>query len=155
APYQGKDAAATLARTVSEPPPPLRDVRRELSPALEQVVLRGLGRQREERWRDLEELQQALLRFAPGQMRPAGFAVRLAALILDARWYCLAGFVVTLVAIKWWGLGAPGYLLPVLTMRLLQFVPLWFLEGWYGWTPGKWLLHLRVCTRRDGDPPGL
>ncbi len=155
APYQGKDAAATLARTVSEPPPPLRSLRRDVSPALEKVVLRGLGRQREERWRDLEELRQALLRFAPGELQPAGFAVRLGAFVLDFPWFFLLGALLNFATAQWWGQTAPRYILPVLAMRLAQFVPWWFLDGWLGWSPGKWLLHLRVCTPAGGDPPGL
>ncbi|HZY89400.1 MAG TPA: serine/threonine-protein kinase, partial [Gemmataceae bacterium] len=68
APFQGGDAAAVLARTVADPVPPLRARRPEVPAALERVVLRGLERDRQRRWRDLDELRAALLPFAPGRL---------------------------------------------------------------------------------------
>ena len=50
-------------------------------------------------------------------------------------------------------LGTPGPI--VRGIHALELLPWWLLEGWFGWSPGKWLLHLRVCTPASGDPPGL
>src|SRR6185437_3411393 len=55
APFQTDDAMATLARIVSDDPPPMRSVRPDLPPALDKVVLRGLDRDRKRRYRDLDE----------------------------------------------------------------------------------------------------
>src|SRR5262249_522647 len=64
APFESDgDPAATLARTVTDPPRPMRTFRPELPRALDEVVLRGLARSRRQRWHDLEELRQALLPF--------------------------------------------------------------------------------------------
>src|SRR5206468_2040910 len=83
APFEGSDAASTLARIVSDPPPPLRDQRPEVSAELERVVLRGLERQAERRWQTLEELRTALLPFVPGKMSFGSTGIRLAAHMID------------------------------------------------------------------------
>src|SRR5262249_17329172 len=83
APFQTTDAAATLARIVADDPPPMRSLRREISPALDRVVLRGLERDRKKRWRSLEEFRRALLPFAPGQLNLAGLTARFTAYLLD------------------------------------------------------------------------
>src|SRR5262249_15746535 len=68
APFQSDNAAVTLARIASDPPPSLRTLRPELSPALDAVVLRGLERDRKRRWRDLDGFAQALRPFLPGRL---------------------------------------------------------------------------------------
>ncbi len=59
APFDGGDAAATLARTVSDPARPMRRLRPELDPDLDEVVLRGLERDRGRRWRSLVDFRAA------------------------------------------------------------------------------------------------
>ncbi|HYT92820.1 MAG TPA: protein kinase [Gemmataceae bacterium] len=152
-PFQGKDPAATLARTVSERPPPPRRLRPELSPALEKIVLRGLERDRADRWRDLEELRQALLPFAPGRLVPAGIGARLGAFIIDfllllQLW---AIFLILITGVPGKVPGDPRNLL----LHLLEFLPFGLMEGRWGWTPGKRLLRLRVCGLTGVDPPGV
>ena len=82
-PFFGSNASATLARIVSEPPPSLRSIRPELSQALEQVVLHGLERDRDQRWPDLETFRQALLGLVPAPLSLGGMGRRLAAYALD------------------------------------------------------------------------
>jgi hypothetical protein len=152
APFHGKDPAATLARTVSERPPPLRSLRPELSRALERVVLRGLERDRADRWRDLEEFRQALLPFAPGRMAPAGLGPRLAAFLID---FLLVIPLWTLLVIGFLGvLGISPRNARALVIAV-QLLPVVLLEGIWGWSPGKGLLRLRVVTATSTDPPGL
>ncbi len=152
APFHGKDAAATLARTVSERPPSLRALRPGLSRALERVVLRGLERDRDDRWRDLEEFRQALLPFAPGRLAPAGPGPRLAAFLIDS---LLAIPLWTLLGIALLGvLGFSAFNAPALVLAV-QLLPVALLEGIWGWSPGKGLLRLRVVTAGGTDPPGL
>src|SRR5262249_53689380 len=83
APFQSGDAAATLARIVADEPPPLRSVRPDVPAPLDQIVLRGLARDRGERWDNLEEFRRALVPFAPGNLTAAGPGVRFAALLID------------------------------------------------------------------------
>ncbi len=71
APYQHESITATLAKAVSEPPPPIRPRRPDVPLELERVVLRGLERDRERRWQSLEELDDALRSQLPANQRPA------------------------------------------------------------------------------------
>src|SRR5205085_11420786 len=63
APFQGSDAAGTLARIVADDAPPLTGV----PPDLDVVVRRGLARDRQQRFPDLDEFRLALLPFLPGR----------------------------------------------------------------------------------------
>src|SRR5437763_13204171 len=82
-PFYGTNTAATLARIVTDPPPPLRSLRPELSPALERVVLRGLERDRARRYPDLEAFRQALVGLVPEPLSSEGMAKRVFAYLID------------------------------------------------------------------------
>jgi len=62
APHEATSLTASLARAMSEPAPPLRSKGVNVAPALERAVLKGLARDREGRWPELELLQRALER---------------------------------------------------------------------------------------------
>ncbi|MDW8264249.1 MAG: hypothetical protein RMJ52_02840, partial [Gemmataceae bacterium] len=94
--------AATLARIVSEPPPPLRCVRPGLSPALERVVLRGLQRDRDQRWRDLAEFRRALQALLPGHLSFGGLSARLGAFLRAWRSFLLWLPVALLLMLAAW-----------------------------------------------------
>src|SRR5262249_23239911 len=151
---EGKDAAATLARTVSERPPRPRSLRPGLPRALERAVLRGLERDRDNRWRDLEEFRQALLPFTPGRLAPAWPGPRLRAFLID----CMLALALfsrpVLLPLGWANREDIGDVRLIL-MRVAELLPLALLEGLCGWSPGKWLLRLRVVTAAGTDPPGL
>jgi hypothetical protein len=156
APHETKDAAATLARIVSDDAPSMRTFRPELSDTLDDVVLRGLERQRERRWRNLGELRDALLPFVPGQMSIAGMGMRFGAYLLDT-WAILFPLETALVIPATELFRAP---VPQLWVASLMRVPVMLayfglLEGFWGWSPGKRLLGLRV-RRADGSAmPGI
>lgn len=159
APFQGGDAASTLARIVSDPAPPMRTLRPELPEPLDAVVLRGLERQRERRWRSLAEFREALLPFVPGQMSRGSLGIRFAAFAID--WILLK---VVGSALGWTMLlsGMLNTQDPTVGFRpLLQVISTipWFLcfalpEGLSGTSLGKWLLRLRVRTTK-GERPSL
>jgi serine/threonine protein kinase len=102
APFQSDNAAVTLARIASDPPPSLRTLRPELSPALDAVVLRGLERDRKRRWRDLDEFAEALRPFLLGRLSLAGLGVRFGALALDYGSLMLSSWPLTIL---WIALG--------------------------------------------------
>ena len=58
-PFQADDAAAVLAKIVSEAPTPLRTLRPDVPAALEAAVMRGLEHDRDRRWQDLGRLRKA------------------------------------------------------------------------------------------------
>jgi hypothetical protein len=152
APFEGADGATLVARVVSEPAPPPRALRPDLPPALEAVVLRGLERQRERRFQDLDELRAALLPLLPGQLTIAGVGLRLGAYCLDALLFMPFG-----MAVGFWA--AAGGVLPPLPVYLMLVLSTafyhWLGDGLWGGALGKRLVGLRVWRATGCEPSGL
>jgi hypothetical protein len=152
APFQHADGASVIARVVTEPPPSPRLLRSDLSPALEQVVLRGLDRQRERRYQNLDELRQALLPLLPGKLTGAGLGLRLGAYFLDVVPFSVYGQLLYLLMqhgkdeVSWFFFVA---------LLLPQFLYFWLTEGVWGCTLAKRLFRLRVTRAWNCEPPGL
>jgi uncharacterized RDD family membrane protein YckC len=162
APFQGDDPAATLARIVCDPPPPMRSLRPELPEALDQVVLRGLERDRKRRWHSLDELEAALRPFLPGKLSFVGLGVRFGAYWIDSFLLTLMTVAVTLSLTGFRGDWGPftqsrleaqlGYqLLAALLFLGYYAVP----EAFWGWSLGKRFLGLRVVRASGGERIGL
>jgi hypothetical protein len=155
APFQTGDTMATLARIVSEPPPPLRSLRPEIPRALDKVVLRGLERDRRRRWRSLDDFRKALVPFLPAEPSIAGMGLRLVAYSLDyLAIVCMATLLYFAALVHC--ADRPLWILLQEASDLLAGV-LYFgvLEGIWGWSLGKRLLRLRVGTATGNQPPGL
>lgn len=165
APHQTGDAAATIARIVADPPPPLRTVRPEIPRALDRVVLRGLERDRKKRYRDLEEFRKALFRFLPARPSLGDTGVRFTAWVVD--WVLLIPAIFVLGALANLVLGTvkkllvggvatatvdPGQLFGSTLIALLYFG---VSEGLWGCTLGKRWFGLRVCQPGSIRPPGV
>jgi hypothetical protein len=152
APFHGSDPAATVARIVCDPPPSMRSLRPELPEALDQVVLRGLERDRNRRWHNLDAFESALRPFLPGKLSLVGLGVRFGAYLIDTfLLHLLSSAVIWPVAWLRGDLAAFtqtnqldtqfGYQLFVALTFLTYFaVP----EGFWGWSLGKRFLGLRV-----------
>ncbi len=166
-PFEAGDAAATLAKIVSEPPTPLRKHRPDLPASLVQVVLRGLERDRDRRYPDLSRFREALLPFVSDRLRLADMALRVSAFFLDT---LIIVAIQTLIISTLIRGGRPvegpfgqiGLLVGQFTPVLLVVERLVFLayfagfEGLWGWSPGKRLTGLRVRrVEGGGGPPGL
>ena len=162
APFAGGDAAATLARTVSEVAPPMRRVRPELDPALDAVVLRGLERDRGRRWRSLAEFKAALAPFLPGPLPVANLGIRFVAYLLDSLilllLYAILAIVLGRVVVHAGParfettIGTPPEQGLPLMVDVVYFV---LLEGLWGASLGKRLLRLRVRRVSTNTRPGL
>lgn len=162
APFQHYEAEAAMARIVSEQAPSIRDERPEISRALDQVVLRGLERDPQKRWRTLDEFRAALLPFAPGQLSIAGLGLRIVAYVIDLTLLLALGAVLAFFRLHFGSIvesvhhGARFYarLFSMIqtVLWLIYFVPM---DGLLGWTPGKRLTRLRVWSADSPEPPGL
>jgi uncharacterized RDD family membrane protein YckC len=160
APFQGGDAAATLARIVSDPPPPLRTFRPDIPPALERVIMKGLERNRDKRFRDLAEFQEALSAFLPARLSAAGLSFRAAAYILDVpiakiALFSLLELVILLLARKHNLDPASALRLNVLLDALLFAFCFLLVEPRTGASPAKWLFRLRVRQEDQSPAPAL
>jgi hypothetical protein len=167
APFEGTDSTATMARIVSDPPPPLRRNRPQVSAALERVVLRGLERHRDRRWPDLESFRNALLPFVPAELSIAGMGLRMAAYAIDYAPFWLLSKLLGLGLVLVVGLNAgwqggplpasPGMVIALLAslgIEWSRYVYYLVLEAVWGCSLGKRVLGLRVCTVTGSGPPG-
>jgi hypothetical protein len=159
APFESGDAAATLARTLSDPLTPMCQLRPGLPRTLDDVALRGLARARDRRWPDLESFRLALLPFVPGTHAAGQVGWRFAAYLVD-------NFVVTLVefALLWglmallaWshvGIAAAGLVVCAALFSLATNL-VWYAapEKVWGCSPGKYLFKLQVRGVRSDDRP--
>jgi hypothetical protein len=160
APFQSENAAVTLARIAADPAPSMRTLRPELPPALDAVVLRGLERDRKQRWQSIEEFAEALSPFLQGRISLGNLGVRLAAFVIDYGVFMAFGSLTGLVLLS----GASGDLAELQwsglrTLPQLAGIAFWLLyfglgEWLFGCTVGKWLLRLRVRRADTGGAPG-
>ncbi len=155
APFQSGDAMATMARIVSEAPPSMRTLRPDLPKALDDVVLRGLARERKNRWRNLEEFRRALLQLLPAEVSVGGLGLRFGAFLLDAFLLSLARELLLRVLGALLQFGTLLDALAILAMAGTQVVYFGVLEGRFGWSLGKRALRLRVSSPTTQQPPGV
>jgi serine/threonine-protein kinase len=59
-PFEGDSAVAVALKHLSEPPPPISQLRSDVHPALEAVVMAALAKDPAERWQSAEDLAAAL-----------------------------------------------------------------------------------------------
>jgi hypothetical protein len=152
-PHQASDAAGTLAKIVADPVPPLRTINAEIPTALDRAVLKGLERPRERRWQTLGDFRRALLPLAPGRMSIGSVGLRTAAFLTDAflfKFFIVSLIQTDLVITRGRALTEPAWIVAV---SLALDLVLWgmvfgVMEALLGYSPGKWLLRLRI--RRAG-----
>lgn len=153
-PFQANDAAAALAKIVSEAPTPLRESRPELPPALESAVLRGLARDRDYRFKDLGRFREALLPFVSEGLRLPDLALRISAFFVD--WLLLAALGLLHFGLFTRGtVEGPKFVAALLGWRLLCVLYFGVIEGIWGASLGKRLTGLRVSGPPGSGPPGL
>jgi uncharacterized RDD family membrane protein YckC len=165
APFEGAgDPMAILAQIVSDDPKPLSSLRSDIPAELDEVILRGLERDKRKRYRSLQEFREALLPFAPRQQDIVGLGLRLGAFLLDHFFLSLLTGVAgaALLALSPFGhdeinqfLRGDGTLL-VEGITGLSFLFYFVVsEKWWGATPAKRILRLRVCQVQHAALPRL
>ncbi|HLJ97498.1 MAG TPA: protein kinase [Gemmataceae bacterium] len=155
APHQTGDAAATVARIVSDPVPSMRSTRPDLPRALDRVVLRGLERERKHRWRNLDEFRVALAPFLRRRLSIGGIGIRIGAYLVDVLLFkLLFGVPLALRGIR---SDDPAWLIlaGVLVQDAVWLFYFTLLEGIWGCSLGKRWLRLRVCAIGTGADLGL
>jgi hypothetical protein len=160
APFQGSDAAATVARIVSDAPPPMRSLRPDLPEALDEVVLRGLERDRERRWQNLGQFRAALMPLLPGQLSLVGLGVRFGAYWID---HFILGLAITPLsfAVAWQstvqGLGQNVAMqIGSHAISLLGYLVYFGLPEWrWGCSPAKFAFGFRVVRATGAGRPEL
>jgi len=147
APFDRGDASATMARIVTEAAPSARERRPEVPPGLDRAIRRGLERDRERRFADLDEFRSALVPFLPGRVLPANPGLRVGAYLFDY------GLISALLVASLAGVASPPAIVAVSFLCLLAYFAIG--DGVFGASPGKRLLRLRVAEAGGRDPAGL
>jgi hypothetical protein len=166
APFQseGGDAMATLARIVSDDPPPLRSLRPDLPKALDKVVMRGLARDRRRRWKDLGEFRRALIPLLPARPSAVSLGMRVGAYLIDSVLLMILGVIAGATVVRGAVAGAwlpglspwvAGMIYGHLSGLFNHLTYFGLQEGLWGWSLGKGLLRLRVGVAGGVRPPGV
>ncbi len=147
APFDRGDAAATMARIVSDPAPSAREKQPAIPKGLDRAIRKGLERDRDRRHRDLDEFRAALRPFLPGHAPAARLSHRGAAYLFD---YLIAFAV----------LAVPFAFIKDPASRFagkLPFLLAYFVAGdrLWGGSPGKRLVRLRVVEDGGREPAGF
>jgi hypothetical protein len=144
---------ATMARIVSDDPPPMLRLQPKLPKALDKLVLRGLERERKRRWRTLEEFQRALLPFLPVEPSIGGIGLRFGAYLCETVLLSVSGQVVLSMPL----FDSQLYLTLAAAFVSLVIYLIYYgvLEGLWGCSLGKRLVRLRVAPLTSTEPPGL
>jgi serine/threonine-protein kinase len=102
-PFAGSSAQAILARKAVDPVPSLRVVRRGVSEAVQQVLLRALERAPGDRFATVQQFAQALEAAASGTAQAADERHH-----LPTRWPVAVAAAVVILGGGWWGINALG-----------------------------------------------
>jgi uncharacterized RDD family membrane protein YckC len=135
-PFDAPNAVAMIARHLTAPPPRVRERVAAVPLRLAAIVERLMAKDRVDRYATYDVLLAALDDAAPGQIEHAGIWTRAAAAAIDL---VFASLLIGLLG----GLGLVVYIVVVTVAH-----------GFYGQTPGKYLLRIQV-QRLDGGRLGL
>lgn len=160
-PFQSENMISLIATVLEKPAPSPGTVRPEIPEALAAIVLRCLAKQPEQRFKDYEQLQQALLPLGSAEPTAAPLGLRSLAGVLDGFVLGLLTMVATKPFIRIQGIDdpltsgerSPGMLWFVavvpFVIRLLYFS---VFEGLSGCTLGKYICGLRVIGPNRNRP---
>jgi hypothetical protein len=178
-PFQAKSIIALIAAVLEQPAPSPGQFRPNLPRELSTAVLRCLEKQPGERFKNYEELRQAIAPYSSAAPVPATLGLRFAAGLLDT---LIQGLIAWIVMFVWWfyrfgflhsSTAGPemqttfsSLVLDLLSRPLRQTLPIAFAslvctvlyyalpEGRWGVSLGKLVFGLRVVGP-DKSPPGF
>ena len=160
-PFDGKDFVHLLANVLEKPAPSPKKFRPELPTGLANVVLRCMEKTPGDRFKNYDELRQALAPFSSDAPMPAPLGLRFAAGALDMLLVCLAGMTVNILAFGGFMpftdatvLRSPKLAAAIVAAFVTMILYYTLLEGMRGASAGKALCRLRVVGP-DRNPPGV
>jgi serine/threonine protein kinase len=156
APFAGNTSTSLIAKLVSEDPVSIRSLNPQVPPLLEHVIMRGLQRDRADRYQTVVELRQALEPFLVGKGAVAAWGRRLTAYFIDS---IIFGIIIsTFVALMFPQVYSQdislteGNLLRNYLLALIPSALFWYgFEGLGRQSPGKWLMKLQIIDCRTGS----
>ncbi|MEM7754765.1 MAG: RDD family protein, partial [Planctomycetota bacterium] len=159
APFEGDNAIQVVAHVIDTPPPDVSTCRDDLPPGLSKIIARCLAKEPAGRFADYTSLRNTLLPFSSTVPEAAMQSQRTAAGWIDY----LAAFLPTYATLMLtvgpeklfirplyeFSLSAWQYPLLVFAVGFLYFA---VTEGIWGAGLGKWIMNLRVVTRKGRRP---
>ncbi|MCY2981566.1 MAG: protein kinase [Planctomycetota bacterium] len=153
APFESPNAPQVIAKIVSADPPVFTEAGVKVPKKLEQVVLRGLARDRTKRFGNFQQFRDELVQSIAQADRTASLTRRSIAYGIDT---FLISMSITFVVFAFYGIADTRNELS-LTIQILattwQFLYFLTSEAIFGTTIGKRLLNLRVVLPETGDRP--
>ena len=159
-PFEGRNPVQLMAQVLEQPAPSPRTFQPSIPHDLERVVLRCLEKQPAQRYKNYQELRQALAPFSSEAPTAAPLGLRFLAGALDL---LLLGAVVMAISVLWLGeyqpfpgaVLAPGPGLWAMMFAGSALVLLYYavLEGVWGASLGKAICRLRVGARTETAGP--
>ncbi len=153
APFESPHATQVIAKIVSADPPVFSEAGVKVPKKLEQVVLRGLARDRSKRFSNFQEFRDELVQTLVQRDRIATLPRRVLAYVIDN---FLISIVIGLVVLSSITFGDREleirYYINIVG-TLFQGLYLLLFEAFYGVTIGKRLLNLRVVDPELGTRP--
>jgi eukaryotic-like serine/threonine-protein kinase len=152
APFTGSSPTNVIAKIVSENPRLPRELNPRVPRRLEHIVMRGLNRDRNLRYRTAAELRHALEPFLSGRQAVADWGRRVAAYGLDCSLLGIVGTTLAMFLVQ--QIGSPTvpfstYL--VLILPLTCYFVVFEVLGHA--SPGKRLLRLEIVDSLTAEPP--
>ncbi len=147
APHDRGDASATMARIVTDPPPSAREKRPEVPTGLDRAIRKGLERDRDRRFQDLDEFREALAPFLPGHVPAARLALRVGVYLFD--YLICTAFLATIFTV----VAGPAVQFALNLLFMLTYFALG--DGLFGGSPGKRLMRMRVVSAGSRELAGL
>lgn len=153
APFESPHATQVIAKIVSADPPAFVEAGVQIPKKIEQVVLRGLARDRSKRFANFHQFRDELIQTIAQRDRVATLMRRILAFMIDSFFVSMA---MGLVAIGFLAYGFQELQFRAyanLLGTLLQGLYLLSFESLFGTTIGKRLLSLRVVDPELGTRP--
>jgi uncharacterized RDD family membrane protein YckC len=151
-PFEAAQAGEVLARILSEAPARPTSYPVQVPAGLERVVMKLLTRDPRKRFSSHAALRSALLPFSSQSLTAAGIGKRAVALGIDLLLQS-ALVLPPIIAVTGWAFGSPLRLEATLLSLGLDVLYFSFTEWFWGRSPGKFLMGLRV-TAASGGPAG-
>ena len=153
APFESPHATQVIAKIVSADPPDFAEAGVEVPRKLEQVVLRGLARDRSKRYGNFHEFRDDLIQTIAKRDRVATLLRRFLAFVIDSFLISMAMGLIAIAMLAYGWQEQQFRSVANLIGTLFQGLYLLAFESLFGTTIGKRLLSLRVVDPELGTRP--
>ncbi len=150
APFESPNAAQVIAKIASSDPPSFREAGVQVPRGLENIVIKGLARDRNKRYHTFQELRAELLPIVAPDEEIASLRRRCAAGAIDMIVMSFIASIMMLIVMGARGLDEIDAAVGNMVGAIIVFLYFWISESIVGATIGKRLLRLKVVDAETG-----